>query len=312
MILPAFVAAGAVPELVGGGSGPSAAAAQRNAGFARVAASAEAVIADEAVGVVAVCTRHGSHAELTARALRAGKHVFCEKPLALTSDELADVLEAGQQSPGILAVGFNRRFAPMVERLRDFAGELPGPVTCTIRVAAGELAADHWTHDLAQGGGRLLGEGCHFVDTIVAIARSPVVEVYARGFSRHGLPLQAADNALITLTLENGSQGTIAYLADGSAKVGKERIEVFTGGRTGVMDDYVTLSLYDGATVDQERSGSQDKGHYAEVAAFVAGVRSGQPPVPLAEVANVSLATLAIIESLRTGLPVRLGQDESP
>jgi predicted dehydrogenase/threonine dehydrogenase-like Zn-dependent dehydrogenase len=306
MILPAFVAAGAVPELVGGGGGPSAAAAQRHAGFARVADSPEAVIDDPAVDTVAVCTRHASHAELSARALRAGKHVFCEKPLALTDAELREVIAAAESSERILAVGFNRRFAPLVRRLRAFVAELPGPVTCTYRVSAGPLAADHWTHDLSQGGGRLLGEGCHFVDTIVAIAGSPVVEVYARGFSRLGLPLQAVDNALITLTLADGSVGTIAYLADGSAKLGKERIEVFTGGRTGVMDDYRTLDLYDGATVEQERAGTQDKGHYAEVAAFVEGVRSGHAPVALAEVANVSLATLAIVESMRTGVPVRL------
>jgi predicted dehydrogenase/threonine dehydrogenase-like Zn-dependent dehydrogenase len=309
MILPAFVAAGAVPELVGGGAGPSAAAAQRNAGFQRVADSAGAVIDDDAVDAVAVCTRHASHAELSTRALRAGKHVFCEKPLALTDEELRQVIAAAEESHGILAVGFNRRFAPLVRRLREFVAELPGPVTCTYRVSAGRLAPDHWTHDLSQGGGRLLGEGCHFVDTIVAIAGSPVTEVYARGFSRHGLPVQAADNAVITLTLQDGSVGTIAYLADGSAKVGKERIEVFTGSRTGIMDDYRSLELYDGADVEQQRVGTQDKGHYAEVAAFVEGVRAGRPPVPLAEVANVSLATLAIVESMRTGVPVRLTTD---
>ena len=305
VLVPALVAAGAKLELVGGGRGPSAEAATRNLGFARVAADEEAVIADPDVDAVVVATQHGTHAELVARALRAGKHVFCEKPLALTQVELQAVLDAAEHSQGILAVGFNRRFSPLLRRAAEFVRTGDERMVGIYRVSAGALPPDHWTHDLEHGGGRLLGEGCHFVDSLAFLAGAPITDVFASGYGAPSAPVQARDNVIVSLTFANGSTGSIVYVADGSGKVGKERVEAFAGSRTAILDDYRTLELA-GATSERVSERTQDKGHNAEIAAFVAAVRTGVPPVALEEVANVSLATLAIVESLRTARPVRL------
>jgi predicted dehydrogenase/threonine dehydrogenase-like Zn-dependent dehydrogenase len=310
VLVPALVAAGARLELVGGGRGPSAEAATRNLGFARVAPDEEAVIADPDVDAVVVATQHGTHAELVARALAAGKHVFCEKPLALTQVELQAVLDVAGRSDGILAVGFNRRFAPLLRRAVEFVRPGEERVVGIYRVSAGALPPEHWTHDLEHGGGRLLGEGCHFVDSLAFLAGSPVSDVFATGYGAPSAPVQARDNVVVSLTFANGSTGSIAYIADGSGKVAKERLEAFAGSRTAILDDYRSLELA-GATTERVSERTQDKGHDAEIAAFLAGIRSGVPPVALEEVANVSLATLAIVESLRTARPVRLTARDS-
>jgi predicted dehydrogenase len=305
-IVPAFVASGAALELVGGGSGPSAEAATRALGFARTAASGDAVLADPGVDAVAICTRHGLHAGLAAAALAAGKHVFCEKPLALDRGGLESVLDAAAVAPGILAVGFNRRFSPLLSEAREFLAADTGSLVATYRVSAGRLPAEHWVHDLEQGGGRAIGEACHFVDALAFLAGAPVVEVFAAGHGADGAPLAARDNLAVTLRFAAGGVATILYSAEGAPRVAKERLEAFRGTRTAVLDDYRSLELVDGRRRSRRRSRRQDKGHTAEITAFVEGTRSGIPPVPLAEVANVSLAAIAIVESLQRGAPVRL------
>ena len=182
VLVPSLVAAGAKLEVVGGGGGPSAEAAGRRLGFTRVAETGEAVIADEAVDAVVIATRHATHASLVARALEAGKHVFCEKPLALSVEELEHVLEAAARSDGVLAVGFNRRYSPLLREARAFLSSLSVPLASTYRVSAGRLPTDHWTHDLDAGGGRILGEGCHFVDSLAFLAGSPVTQVSTTGY----------------------------------------------------------------------------------------------------------------------------------
>jgi predicted dehydrogenase len=306
VLVPALVAGGARLVAVAGGSGPSAEAAARTLGFERVAESEAALIADDSVDAVVVATRHASHASLVRQALEAGKHVFCEKPLALTLEELDDVLRAAAESTGILAVGFNRRFAPLLGELRDFVVSPPSPVTTTYRVSAGRLPTDHWTHDLEQGGGRLIGEGCHFIDSLLFVTGSEIEEVHATGYGDSQLPVQARDNVAVTLGFANGSVGSIVYVADGSGRVSKERLEAFSGSRSAILDDYRSLELF-GTDGKESRGGrSQEKGHRFEVDAFLRGAEQGQAPVPLDEVANVSLATLAAVESLRTGQTIRV------
>ena len=308
VLLPAFVAAGARLEIVGGGSGPSAEAMGRNAGFARVGESPTAVIGDPSVDAVVIATRHGDHAALVMEALHAGKHVFCEKPLALTVQELQDVLAAAERSPGILAVGFNRRFAPLLREARTFLSVSGSSLAATYRVSAGHLPPDHWTHDLEEGGGRIIGEGCHFIDSLAFLAGSPVVEVHATGYGDPQLPVEARDNVTITLRFANGSVGSILYVAEGSGRVPKERLEGFSGGRTAILDDYRELELFE-PTGSQKKGGrTQDKGHRDEIAAFIRGAERGEFPVSIEEVANVSLATIGAVESLRSGRPVRLEQ----
>ncbi len=305
VILPALVAAGAELTVVGGGSGRSAVSAAGNFRFARVAHDEAGVIADGDTDAVAVCTRHATHAELSTRALQAGKHVFCEKPLALSAEQLATVVRAAEDSGAVLAVGFNRRFAPLAVELRDYLRRGGGPMTVTYRVSAGALPVSHWAHDLEQGGGRVLGELCHFVDTLVFLAGSPVREVHATGFSDLDLPSQARDNVAVTLRHVDGSIGTIVYVAHSAPGIGKERIEAFASAGIGVLDDYLTLELHGEQSV-LSKGRVQNKGHREEIAAFLDGVRSGRPPVALPELTNVSLATLGVVESMRTGAPVAI------
>jgi polar amino acid transport system substrate-binding protein len=306
VLVPAFVAAGAELALVGGGSGPSAEAAQRRLGFSRVAASAEAVLEDPEIDAVVVAMRHGIHAELAQKALVGGKHVFCEKPLALTREELESVMEAAKTSSGILAVGFNRRFSPLLRAAVDFLSSSTGPLTAIYRVSAGHIDSDSWVHDLEQGGGRTLGEVCHFVDSLRFIAGSPIVRVHAVAHGRPDLPVQAWDNVVVSVAFESGSVGTIVYAAEGGPRVPKERLEVFRSGCTAILDDYRTLDLFGRSGHATKKLRTQDKGHRAEIEAFVEGVRNGQPPVPLADIENVSAATLALVESIRTGLTIEL------
>jgi polar amino acid transport system substrate-binding protein len=303
-LVPGLVEAGAQLELVGGGAGVSSDAAVRNLGFARVAESEAAVIGDPDVDAVVIATRHGSHAELAVRALEAGKHVFCEKPLALDEEELADVLRAAREGGCVLMVGFNRRFSPLLGELSAFLGD--GPGVMSYRVSAGDIPPSAWVHDLEQGGGRIIGEACHFLDCLTFLGGA-IRSVAASAAGDPSLPLQARDNVVVSVTLGDDSVGTISYVAAGAKALPKERLEAFAGSRTGVLDDYRRLELYDGdRRIRVEGSKQQDKGHREELRAFVESVRTGEQPVPLEQIANVSLAALAVVESLRTGTTVEL------
>ena len=307
VLIPALQEAGATLVSVGGGTGPSAAAAERNGGFQRVADDASAVIADREVDAVVIATRHADHAALVIEALSAGKHVFCEKPLALTSDELDAVMQAERKAPGTLLVGFNRRFSPLLHEMASFL-ETPGePMILSYRVSAGRLPEDHWTHDLAQGGGRILGEACHFVDALAFITGHPVAEVYAAAPGSGLRALQADDDLVMSLRFADRSVASLLYVAAGSPRVAKERLEGFCGSRAAVLEDYRALDLYNAARHDRRRPRAQEKGHRQEIAAFLRAVRTGEASMERSAIANVTLATLAIVESLRTGRSVRLG-----
>jgi predicted dehydrogenase len=272
-----------------------------------VAPDASAVIADPDVDGVVIGTRHVDHAALVIEALAAGKHVFCEKPLALTSDELDAVMGAADAAPGTLLVGFNRRFSPFLREMAAFLGAPGTPMTLTYRVSAGELPEGHWTGDLAQGGGRALGEACHFVDALSFLTGQPVVEVHASGHGSASRPVQAYDNLVVTFRFADRSVGSLMYASAGSPRVPKERVEGFCGTRTAMLDDYRALELHRSGRHDRRRSRTQDKGHRQEIAAFLQAARTGEPAMASADIANVTLATLSIVESLRTGCPVRLG-----
>jgi predicted dehydrogenase len=305
ILVPAFARSGAMLELVGGGSGPSAEAAARHLGFSRIASDAGSVIADDDIDAVVIATHHSSHAELTIRALDAGKHVFCEKPVALTHDELEEVLAAAARAEGILAVGFNRRFAPLLREARRFIAA-EARVSASYRISAGHLEKGHWAHELDSGGGRILGEVGHFVDALRFLVDADVEVVHAVAYGDQQTPVQARDNVAVDLAFASGSIGTILYVADGSPKLPKEHLEAFAGARTAILDDYRTLRLLGPTGTRKSGSRRRDKGHEQEVAAFLDGVRRGEAPAPLGEIANVSVATLAIVESMRTGRAIRL------
>jgi predicted dehydrogenase len=306
VLVPAFAEAGAQLELVGGGSGPTADSAARNLGFARVAPEELAVIDDSEVDAVVIATRHATHADLATQALEAGKHVFCEKPLALDEEELERVLDAASRSRGVLFVGFNRRFSPLLRELKSFVGD--SPLVASYRISAGRIPPSAWVHDLDSGGGRILGELCHFIDSLVYLSGARVQTVAAAAMDEPSLPMQARDNVAVSITLDDGSAATITYVAAGASSVPKERLEAFAGERTAILDDYTSLELHGDGGQRTETSAAQHKGHSEEVQAFLESVRSGLPPIALEEIENVSLAALAVVESMKSGATVIVRQ----
>jgi predicted dehydrogenase len=280
--------------------GLSAAEAGRRFGFAYATSDASRILEDAQVNTVAVLTRHHLHAGQTAAALRAGKNVWCEKPLALRRDELEVVAEALAHAPGRLTVGFNRRYAPLARQLRGFFGEPPGPLTMVYRVNAGPLPPNHWLLDPEQGGGRLLGEVCHFIDFLTFLAGALPRRVQARA--------SGGEDVVVTIEFAGGSLGTIVYAVHGSRAFGKERIEVFGAGKTAVLDDFRRLELVaEGARRTANQRWRVDKGHAGLWQAFLQAIESGgAPPLPYAELFAVTDATLAAADSLRSGVAIEL------
>ncbi|MBI3160639.1 MAG: bi-domain-containing oxidoreductase [Chloroflexi bacterium] len=274
--------------------------ARRKFGFARAASDENAVIAAADVDVVAVLTRHHLHAGQTLAALNAGKHVFCEKPLALTEAELSDIEAAlaAADAPRLM-LGFNRRFAPHVLLLKEFLANSGEPLAMHVRANAGTLPREHWTQDPEQGGGRLLGEAVHFIDLMAYLAGGPPTLASARALPDMGRYNQ--DNLILTFAFPDGSLGTLHYLANGDKSVPKERLEVFSAGRVAVLDDFRRLALTrDGRTRTHTARLRQDKGHKAAWEAFIASLQTGgPPPIPYAHIFGVHRAALAAVAALR-------------
>lgn len=290
VLLPAFRDGGLDQfAAIASASGLTAQRAGDRYGFGRVVGSAGDVISDPDVGIVVVATPHETHAELVTQALAAGKHVWCEKPVALSFEELEQVEKAWAASPGsVLFVGHNRRWSPAVTHVRDaLAGR---PAVVTYRVSAGPVPAKHWYADRRQGG-RLLGEVCHFVDTCAALTGSEVTSVQA--FAGGGGELLSASDFVVSMQHANGSLSSITYAADGAASTAKEQVQVLGGGHTWLIDDFRAVHL-DGKKAD---GGRQDKGHTAAVAAFREAVERGDRSVGDAALATAR-ATLAAAASL--------------
>jgi polar amino acid transport system substrate-binding protein len=288
-------------------SGRTAASVARQFGF-RFCGNTVADVLDAETDAVVIATRHNTHAEFTAKALRAGKHVFVEKPLALTMDELASVAEALAAAPGRhLQVGFNRRYAPLTQEvLKHFAGVGSARVI-NIRVNAGFIPPDHWIQDPEVGGGRVIGEACHFIDLACALAQSDPVEVHSSAAAKPNVAALMNDNVVISLRFANGSVASVVYAADGSKAQSKERVEIFGGGRSAVIDDWRSGELYDGDTGSRKiGGGAQDKGQRAMLAGWVDGIKAGRAQTPAATTLAVSAATIAAVESLTVGGPVAI------
>jgi predicted dehydrogenase len=239
-------------------------------------------------------------------ALQAGKHVFCEKPLALGRDEVAAIEVARAASKGDVMVGFNRRFAPLVVRTaQHFAGR-GAPLVMHYRINAGFIPPEHWVHDPVEGGGRILGEGCHFIDLLHFLAGAPPVRVYAESIGG-GSRFRGDDNVAITLRFADGSIATVLYTAMGDARLAKEYLEVYGEGSVAILDDFRTLLLSKRGKQERTKAANQDKGFEAEMKRFVVAAKIGGPmPIPFEQLTATSLATLAVLESLRSGAPVDL------
>jgi predicted dehydrogenase/threonine dehydrogenase-like Zn-dependent dehydrogenase len=300
VLLPALRKAPGVTLIaVATSTGLSAGHAGAKHGFATVATDPAAVIADPDADTVFIASRHDTHARFAAEALRTGKHVFCEKPLALSWEGLAEVMAAARQAPGTLAVGFNRRFAPLLQKARAALEPRSGPLVMLYRINAGAIPGDSWIQR-EEGGGRIVGEVCHFVDVLTFLARSLPVEVYALAARDHA----DAVSALVRFT--DGSTGTIVYSSLGDVGVPKEYLEAFADRRVIQLDDFCRLTVTRSGKNVTSKS-AQDKGQRGLVAAFLEATRGKRDaPIPLSELVAVTEATFAIEESLRRGSPVRI------
>ncbi|PWG02094.1 bi-domain-containing oxidoreductase [Sphingosinicella humi] len=300
MLIPAFRNAGAALHSVASAGGVSSVVQGRRLGFDRATSDTGALLADTEVNTIVIATRHDSHASLTVEALNAGKHVFVEKPLALTLDELAAIREAQLAGGRLLMVGFNRRFAPLVrtmKRLLDSTGE---PKSIIMVMNAGNIPSDHWTQDPAVGGGRIIGEACHHIDLMRFLVGAPITSVTARRMGDSDAVSVTEDKAVITLGFADGSFGTVHYLANGGVSFPKERIEVFSAGRTLQLDNFIRLRGYNWPRFRRQRLWRQDKGQDACAKAFLAAVeQGGESPISFPELDEVTQVTIQAANLLR-------------
>jgi polar amino acid transport system substrate-binding protein len=298
MLLPHFKAAEVNLKSIATASGVSAHDVGKRFGFQYAVSNAEEVLDDSNINLVVVGTRHDLHAELARKALLANKHVFVEKPLALNDEELEGVLNAASASAGLLMVGFNRRFSPVALQARDFFAGRSGPLSISYRVNAGRVPKEHWLQDEQQGG-RIVGEVCHFIDFMTFLTGAPPTSVFAEAISAKSDKIVDADSVFITLKFEDGSNGTIAYLAEGDRVLAKERVEIFGEGKSLVLDDYRSVTMYRDGREKQVSLKAQDKGQKDQVTAVCAAVLSGEAPISLNDLASTSRATFRILDSLR-------------
>jgi predicted dehydrogenase len=312
-LLPNFKAAGADFCAIASASGVSARDVGTKFGFARFLSDAQSVIDDVDANLIVIATRHGSHAELARQALERGKHVFLEKPLALNDAELDSVLEAAARSAGQLLVGFNRRFSPLAVKAKEvFAGHQL-PLSIVYRVNAGRVPREHWTQDASEGGGRIVGEVCHFIDLMQFLTGAAPTSVYAAAVAANSGNAISEDSVMITLQFADGSNGMIAYLAEGDGSLPKEHIEIFGEGKTFVIEDFRSARLYADGREKKETLRQQDKGQAEETRLACAVVLEGKPaPISLQELEATTRATFRIKDSLRTGQAVRLTDVPSP
>lgn len=259
------------------------------------------IIEDPDVDLVVIATRHNLHAEMTAEALSKDKNVHVEKPLALNQEELKDVTDAEQNSDGRLMVGFNRRFAPQVQEVKDKLEDSNTPLMINYRVNAGYIEPDHWIHDPEEGGGRIIGEVCHFVDLIQFLVNAQPEKIYASRVPPQG-EILPDDNVSVNIDFADGSRGAILYTALGDKSLPKEYIEIFGDRKAESINNFKTGTL----------SLKQDKGHFGEFVAFVDSILNGEPsPISIKELALSTFSTFKILDSIRSGKPQNVYLDSN-
>ena len=262
------------------------------------------------VNAVFVTTRHDTHASYVLKALQAGKYVFTEKPLCISDSELAEIaalhakLATQNGASPLLMVGFNRRFSPLVKRMKEVLGD--NPMSIVYRVNAGMIPKDTWIQDRQKGGGRIIGEVCHFIDTCSYLTGSVPVSASASCVRKDDQSIPDEDNLSLILTFGNGSTASIHYFAYGSKQMPKEYIEVFSGGIAMQMNDFRSLTIYRGSKKESAKNANQDKGFVEELTAFRDALKTGTRPVPFESIYATTQATFATLGSLRTGLPVKI------
>ena len=303
VLLPALKSANARLKSIASNGGLSATLLAQKFGIPHSTTDYQAILDDPEIDICFITTRHDSHARLTVEALQAGKHVFVEKPLAIYDHELLPIIEAQQAADRMLMVGFNRRFSPYTQKMKVLLGSSEIPINVVITINAGFIPPTSWVHDRAVGGGRILGEACHFVDLISFLTGSHVLRVCMITMGKQ--PSELGDSASLLLQYENGSTGVINYFSNGNKAYAKERIEVYSQDRTLILDNFRNLTGY-GFPGFSTLSGRQNKGHAEQIKQLIEHIKGGpnrnepiQPLIPLADLLNTTQTTLAALHSLR-------------
>jgi predicted dehydrogenase len=304
-LLPALRKTQAVLKSVASMNGVSGVYAGRRFGFQETTTDASNLLTNPDINTVIIATRHDSHARFVCEALRAGKHVFVEKPLALTREELEEIEETyaglsnGALSPRLM-VGFNRRFAPQVRRMKSLLEGIKEPKAFVMLVNAGAIPLEHWTQNPRIGGGRIIGEGCHFIDLLRFLAGCPIVGIQVTMLGDLSRTSTAEDKMSFTLRFADGSFGIVHYLANGHRSFPKERLEVFCAGKVLELSNFRCLRGYGWPGFRKMRLWRQDKGHTACMTAFIDAVQQGEPsPISFEELVEVTRASFEVVEAIR-------------
>ncbi|RYV02591.1 dehydrogenase [Shewanella sp. OPT22] len=305
MLIPAFKEAGARLHSISTSGGINGVIHGEKAGFSEATTDTQSMIENESINTIAIVTRHNSHAYFVQQALKAGKNVFVEKPLAITHEELNSLKSVYEDAikkdnAPKLMVGFNRRFSPQVQKMKSLLEPIKEPKSFIMTMNAGSIPSDHWTQDYAVGGGRIIGEACHFIDLMRFLAGTEIVSVQARRMGDTNSVDITEDKAAIILGFADGSFGTIHYLANGAANFPKERVEVFAAGGTLQLDNFIKLKGFSWKGFNKLNLWKQDKGQNACSAAFIDSISKGtQAPIPASEIFEVAKVTIDIAEQLR-------------
>jgi predicted dehydrogenase/threonine dehydrogenase-like Zn-dependent dehydrogenase len=304
MILPCLKKTKSKIKFISSSTGLSGTILAKKYGISHSTTDNNLILLDSGVDLVIITTRHNSHASLVIQALNAGKHVFVEKPLALNQNELDSIIDVYRKSGKTLTVGFNRRFAPLAVQMKKLLGNSDTPMNIIATMNAGYIPSKVWVHDMEVGGGRIIGEACHFIDLISFLAGSNVKSICMNAMGTH--PSENSDNVSILLKYENGTNAVINYFANGSKSYSKERVEVYHQERTLVMDNWRKLNAY-GFKNFNSSSSSQDKGHQTQFELLINSVvNGGDSIISFNQIINTTKASFGAIESLKTGSWVNL------
>lgn len=305
-VMPALKSAGAHYKYISSAGGLTAKSLANKYGFEYSTTDYQQILKDSEVDLVMITTRHDLHARMVIESLEAGKNVFVEKPLAIHIEDLDNILNAynSQKNPKLITVGFNRRFSPFSQKAKSLIGAATDSLNMIATINAGYIPPDIWVHDMRIGGGRIIGEACHFIDLMIFFTGSKVCEVSMCALGTN--PTEQTDNAIITLKFENGSQGVINYFSNGSKTYPKERIELFSQGRILVIENFRKLTGF-GFRGFSSMSGSLDKGHKNQFKKLITQVKSGSNPIiPFDEIYNTTKTSLAAIKSMQEGKWIKI------
>lgn len=298
-VMPALKGSDAHYKYICSAGGLTAKSLANKYGFEKATTNYHEVLLDEKVDLVMITTRHNMHASMVVNSIKAGKNVFVEKPLALNQSELDEIIVAYQNAlkPISVSVGFNRRFSPFIQKAKQLVGNNSTPINIIATMNAGFIPLDVWVHDLKIGGGRIIGEACHFMDLMIFLTGSKIKEVCMSGLGQH--TEENTDNAIITLKFENGSQGVINYFSNGNKSYSKERVEIYSQGRILILDNFRKMVGY-GFNGFASMSGKLDKGHKNQFQKLIKRTKEGgEAIIPFDELINTTKASFAAIESLK-------------